>query len=188
MLSCGTFNIIWQFCGFMIWWRLHFYIRDVQMSQDLRPKRFLLSEANTWNQSCYEGKKRAPPVWDTVALNCSHFYLSLLVRLMMSLLHPRSQSGSGSRQCGRADQTTNLGWETQKKESSESREARSDMGCLVMSCIQTSRVTAGVVTAWVRGWHQRNKLSDRLWMGLIPRSHCSLVNAVIQPATGLTIC
>lgn len=68
----------------------------------------------------------------------------------------------------------------------ESREVKSDMCHLVMSCIQASRVTVAVVTAWVRGWHQRYKLSDRLWKGLIPPSHCSLVNAVIQPATGLT--
>lgn len=78
--------------------------------------------------------------------------------------------------------------ETDKKDRNESGEVKSDVCHSVMSCIPTSRVTAAAVTAWVRGWHQRYKLSDRLWKGLIPPSHCSPVNAVIQPATGPTIC
>lgn len=37
----------------------------------------------------------------------------------------------------------------------------------------TSRMTVAVATAWVRGWHQRHKLSDRLWKDLIPLCYCS---------------
>lgn len=76
------------------------------------------------------------------ALKFPLFYLSLLGRLMPSLcalfLPPP--------QCGKADQYANVGRGGQKK-GEESVRARSDMGCLVMSCVQASRVTAVVVTA-----------------------------------------
>lgn len=50
---------------------------------------------------------------------------------------------------------------------------KSDMCHSVMSSIPTSRVTVAAATAWVRGWHQRHKLSDRLWKDLIPPCYCS---------------
>lgn len=64
------------------------------------------------------------------------------------------------------------------------RDSGGELYCMcllvMVSCISSARVTMLVATAWVRGWHQRYKLSDRLWKGFVPRSHCSLVNAVIQ--------
>lgn len=52
-------------------------------------------------------------------------------------------------------------------------QVKSDMCHSVMSFIPTSRVTVAAAMAWVRGWHQRHKLSDRLWKDLIPLCHCS---------------
>lgn len=117
-------------------------------------------------------------------------YLSLLGKLMMSfhalllLVHPLTE-----RKPTKQESWWVCKWQKKKKlVKKEEKWKQSDRCHLVMSCIQTSRVTAAVVTAWVRGWHQRYELSDRLWKGLVPHSHCSPLNAVIQLTTGPTIC
>lgn len=83
------------------------------------------------------------------------------------------KAGSGTRQAKLMSACRDQRAGNKRGAKMKALQVKSDMCHSVMSFIPTSRVAVAAAIAWVRGWHQRHKLSDRLWKDLIPLCHCS---------------